>query len=75
MAFHDAGTFSNSTTSNGWASKHRLAGPIALYAAQVILQGLELERMAMRRANGSIRFEFNDAVDEGLSFGIPILEV
>ena len=29
----------------------------------------------MRRANGSIRFEFNDAVDEGLSFGIPILEV
>ena len=27
------------------------------------------------RANGSIRFEFNDAVDEGLSFGIPILQV
>ena len=27
-----------------------------------------------RRANGSIRFEFNDTVDEGLSFGIQILE-
>ena len=31
--------------------------------------------MILRRANGSIRFEFDDAVDEGLSFGIPILEV
>ncbi len=34
----------------------------------------QLSVEAVLRANGSIRFESDDAVDDGLSFGIQILQ-